>query len=94
VFTDWRHIAEMMAAGSAACSQLKNICVWNKSNAGMGTFYRSKHELIFMWKSGVAPHTNNFELGQHGRSRANESTVRYLGIEVDDALAIAEQVDV
>jgi DNA modification methylase len=71
VFTDWRHVSEMMTAGSTAYSELKNICVWNKSNAGMGTFYRSKHELIFMWKSGSTPHTNNFELGQHGRSRTN-----------------------
>jgi DNA modification methylase len=71
VFIDWRHVAEMMAAGSAVYSELKNICVWNKSNAGMGTFYRSKHEFVFMWKNGSAPHTNNFELGQHGRHRTN-----------------------
>jgi DNA modification methylase len=45
--------------------------VWNKANAGMGSFYRSKHELIFAWKNGTAPHVNNFELGQHGRHRTN-----------------------
>ncbi|MBI3700868.1 MAG: ParB N-terminal domain-containing protein [Afipia sp.] len=71
IFMDWRHLAEMMAAGSAVFTELKNVCVWNKSNAGMGSFYRSQHELAFIWKNGDAPHTNNFELGQHGRSRTN-----------------------
>lgn len=68
---DWRHIAEMMAAGNAVYTGLKNVCVWAKSNAGMGTFYRSQHEFVFVWKSGTAPHINNFELGQHGRNRTN-----------------------
>jgi DNA modification methylase len=68
---DWRHLAEMLAAGRKAYSELKNLCVWNKTNAGMGTFYRSKHELVFVWKTGSAPHINTFELGQHGRSRSN-----------------------
>lgn len=68
---DWRHLREMLAAGHQVYSELKNLCVWNKSNAGLGSFYRSKHELIFVWKSGAAPHINNFELGQHGRTRTN-----------------------
>jgi DNA modification methylase len=68
---DWRHMPEMVAAGYEVYSELKNVCVWNKSNGGMGTFYRSKHELVFVWKSGTAPHLNNFELGQHGRNRTN-----------------------
>lgn len=68
---DWRHISEMIAAGTAVYSELKNLCVWNKTNAGMGSFYRSKHELIFIWKNGAAAHINNFELGQHGRNRTN-----------------------
>lgn len=68
---DWRHMDEMLGAGRAVYSELKNLCVWNKNNGGMGTFYRSKHELVFVWKSGTAPHINNFELGQHGRHRAN-----------------------
>src|SRR5438445_11421870 len=68
---DWRHMWEMLAAGRKVYSELKNLCVWNKTNAGMGSFYRSKHELIFVWKSGSAEHINNFELGQHGRSRTN-----------------------
>jgi DNA modification methylase len=68
---DWRHMWEMLVAGRKAYSELKNLCVWNKTNAGMGSFYRSKHELVFVWKSGTAPHINNFELGQHGRNRTN-----------------------
>jgi hypothetical protein len=55
VCMDWRHIGEMMAAGNAVYSELKNLVVWAKSNAGMGSFYRSQHELIFVWKSGTAP---------------------------------------
>jgi DNA modification methylase len=68
---DWRHMWEMLAAGREVYAELKNLCVWNKTNAGMGSFYRSKHELVFVWKSGTAAHVNNFELGQHGRYRAN-----------------------
>jgi DNA modification methylase len=68
---DWRHSWEMLNAGRAIYSELKNLCVWNKTNAGMGSFYRSKHELVFVWKSGTAAHINNFELGQHGRHRSN-----------------------
>jgi len=71
VCMDWRHIGEMMTAGNAVYSELKNLVVWAKSNAGMGSFYRSQHELIFVWKSGTAPHLNNFKLGQYGRSRTN-----------------------
>jgi hypothetical protein len=68
---DWRHISEILEAGHRIYDDLKNICVWNKSNAGMGSFYRSKHELIFVWKNGNAPHVNNIELGRFGRSRTN-----------------------
>jgi DNA modification methylase len=71
VCMDWRHMPEMLQAGHAAYSELKNLCVWNKNNAGMGSFYRSKHELVFVWKSGTASHINTFELGQYGRSRSN-----------------------
>ena len=68
---DWRHAWGMLAAGRAVYSELKNLCIWNKTNAGMGSFYRSKHELVFVWKSGTTAHINNFELGQHGRYRTN-----------------------
>lgn len=68
---DWRHMTEMLAAGEAVYDELKNLIVWVKDNGGMGTFYRSRHELIFVFKRGTAPHTNTFELGQHGRYRTN-----------------------
>ena len=68
---DWRHMGETLAAGETVYAELKNLCVWVKSNAGMGTFYRSRHELIFAFKNGAAAHVNNFELGQFGRSRTN-----------------------
>lgn len=68
---DWRHMPEMLAAGQAVYDELKNLIVWVKDNGGMGTFYRSRHELIFAFKKGTAPHTNTFELGQHGRYRTN-----------------------
>ena len=68
---DWRHMAEMLAAGQIAYTELKNLIVWAKDNGGMGTFYRSRHELIFAFKKGTAPHVNSFELGQHGRYRTN-----------------------
>ncbi len=71
VFMDWRHIGEMIEAGASVFTELKNVCVWVKPNGGMGSFYRSRHELIFIWKNGHKPHVNNFELGQFGRSRTN-----------------------
>ncbi len=71
VFMDWRHMAELLHAGEATYSELKMLVVWAKTNAGMGTFYRSQHELIFVFKVGTGDHTNNFALGQHGRSRSN-----------------------
>lgn len=71
VCIDWRHMGELLAAGNGVYSELKNLCVWNKDNGGMGTLYRSKHELIFVFKNGTAPHVNNVELGKHGRNRTN-----------------------
>jgi DNA modification methylase len=71
VCMDWRHLAEILQAGKQVYTELKNLIVWNKTNAGQGTFYRSQHELIFAFKSGDGPHINNFELGQHGRNRSN-----------------------
>ncbi|TXG84448.1 MAG: DNA methylase N-4 [Sphingomonadales bacterium] len=68
---DWRHIGEILAAGDAAFTELKNLCVWAKTNGGMGSLYRSAHELVFVFKSGTAPHVNNVELGKHGRYRTN-----------------------
>ena len=71
VCMDWRHMAELLEAGEIAFTELKNLCVWNKSNAGMGSFYRSKHELVFVYKVGSAAHTNSFGLGENGRYRTN-----------------------
>ena len=68
---DWRHMRELLNAGDRGGLLLKNLCVWTKSNAGMGTFYRNQHELVFVWKYGTGSHQNHFELGQFGRSRSN-----------------------
>jgi DNA modification methylase len=67
---DWKHIFEMVTAGKLY-SEMKNLCIWNKDNGGMGSFYRSKHELIFVYKNGIEKHINTFELGQYGRYRTN-----------------------
>ena len=71
VCMDWRHLAEITAAGDSVYTELKNLCVWNKTNGGMGSLYRSKHELVFVFKHGTARHINNVELGRHGRYRTN-----------------------
>jgi DNA modification methylase len=71
VCMDWRHMGELLTAGSRAFTELKNLVVWNKTNGGMGAFYRSKHELIFVFKQGSAQHTNSFGLGETGRYRTN-----------------------
>jgi hypothetical protein len=71
IFMDWRHMGELLNAGEQVFSELKNLCVWNKTNAGMGTFYRSKHELVFVFKVGTAQHVNTFGLGETGRYRTN-----------------------
>jgi DNA modification methylase len=78
VFMDWRHVGELLAAGAKAFDELKNMCVWVKNNAGQGSFYRSEHELIFVFKHGDAPHLNNFGLGAGGRNRSN--VWRYAGV--------------
>lgn len=71
VFMDWRHAGELLVAGRRVYSELKNLCVWVKHNAGMGSFYRSQHELVFVFKYGRGPHRNNIELGRFGRNRSN-----------------------
>jgi DNA modification methylase/ParB-like chromosome segregation protein Spo0J len=68
---DWRHMGELLSAGHEAYGELKNVCVWVKNNGGMGSFYRSRHELIFVFKHGNAAHRNNVQLGQFGRNRTN-----------------------
>ena len=70
-FMDWRHGYEVLSAGREIYSELKNICVWNKNNAGMGSLYRSKHEFIFVYQNGAGRYTNNVNLGAFGRYRSN-----------------------
>jgi DNA modification methylase len=77
VCMDWRHLRELLAASRSIYSEFKNLCVWEKTNAGMGSLYRSQHELVLVFKSGTAPHVNNIELGRHGRYRTN--VWRYAG---------------
>jgi DNA modification methylase len=68
---DWRHLRELLEAATKPYSELKNLCVWSKTNAGMGSLYRSQHELVFPFKKGTAAHVNNVELGRFGRNRTN-----------------------
>ena len=68
---DWRHMWEMLAAARAACFDPINLCVWVKSNGGMGSLYRSRHELVFVFRNGKAQHLNNVQLGRFGRNRTN-----------------------
>jgi DNA modification methylase len=68
---DWRHMTEMLTAGKAAACEFLNLCVWAKSNGGMGSLYRSRHELVFVFKNGREAHQNNVQLGRFGRNRAN-----------------------
>jgi len=71
VCMDWGHMADLESVGAKIYGGLLNLCVWNKSNAGMGSLYRSKHELVFVFKVGDAPHFNAVELGRYGRNRTN-----------------------
>lgn len=89
VCMDWRHMGELLAAGRQVFSELKNLCVWNKTNGGMGAFYRSKHELVFVFKVGTAPHVNTFGLGEEGRYRTN--VWDYAGISSLSATRAEEQ---
>jgi DNA modification methylase len=70
-FMDWRHLREILDAADGIYSEFKQLLVWKKKNAGQGTFYRSQHELILVFKNGRAPHQNHFQLGQKGRYRTN-----------------------
>lgn len=71
VCMDWRHANTVMTAAAGRLSELKNICVWDKGVGGMGSLYRSRHELVFVYKVGTGSHVNNVELGRHGRNRTN-----------------------
>jgi DNA modification methylase len=71
VCMDWRHMGELLKAGLEVFDELKNLCVWTKTNGGMGSLYRSQHELVFVFKLGGASHCNNVDLGRFGRNRTN-----------------------
>ena len=71
LFMDWRHIGELLAAAGDVYGEVKNLCVWVKDNGGMGSLYRSRHELIFVFKQGSGSHRNNVQLGRFGRNRSN-----------------------
>lgn len=75
---DWRHMGEMLGAGNQAFDVLLNLCVWAKTNGGMGSLYRSQHELVFVWRKSKQAHRNNVQLGRHGRNRTN--LWRYPGV--------------
>jgi DNA modification methylase len=78
VCMDWRHMAELLAAGREADVELLNLGFWIKDNGGMGSLYRSQHELVFVFKTGNGPHRNNVQLGRFGRNRSN--VWRYPGV--------------
>src|SRR5436190_4818670 len=78
VCMDWRHLDEVLAAGREAYGELKNLCVWIKDNGGMGSLYRSQHELVLVFKQRGGAHRNNIQLGQFGRNRSN--VWRYPGV--------------
>lgn len=91
VCMDWAHLFELLSAGQGVYSGLKNICVWAKSNGGMGSLYRSQHEMVAVFKAGIAPHINNVELGKNGRYRTNiwsYAGMNSFGAGRDDALAM------
>jgi DNA modification methylase len=91
IFMDWRHQQEVLLAAQNFYSKLLNLCVWAKSNGGMGSLYRSQHELVFVFKKGTAPHRNNVELGKHGRYRTNVweyAGANSFGPDRDEALAM------
>ena len=71
IFMDWRHAEEILSAARPVYSEFKNLCVWVKDNAGQGSLYRSRHELVFIFKNGKKAHRNNIQLGQFGRYRTN-----------------------
>jgi DNA modification methylase len=75
---DWRHIGDLVQAGRTAYGAMLNLIAWVKSNAGQGSFYRSQHELIGVFRVGESPHLNTIELGRHGRSRSN--VWKYAGV--------------
>jgi len=71
VCMDWRHVEELVRASRTVYGEMLNLAIWVKTNAGQGSFYRSQHELVGVFRVGAAPHLNTIELGRHGRNRSN-----------------------
>jgi DNA modification methylase len=71
IFIDWRHLGELLTAGRQVYDELLNLCIWVKNNGGMGSFYRSQHELVFVFRNGKSNNQNNIQLGKFGRNRTN-----------------------
>lgn len=71
VCIDWRHVADLIRSALQSYDEFANLCVWVKDNGGMGSFYRSQHELVGVFRKGKGPHRNNIQLGQFGRNRTN-----------------------
>jgi DNA modification methylase len=91
VCMDWRHMWETLQAGRATYERLINLCVWAKGAGGMGSFYRSEHELVFVWRTKGAGHVNNVQLGRFGRNRTNVwrySGANSFGAERDEMLRL------
>ena len=91
VFMDWRHLPELMKSGTLVYTDLINLIVWAKTNGGMGSLYRSQHELVLLFKKGHAPHVNNIELGKFNRYRTNVWTysgVNAFGPDRNESLAM------
>jgi len=86
---DWRHIDELQRAAKACFDQFINLCVWVKTNGGMGSFYRSRHELVFVYRNGRTQHRNNVQLGRHGRNRTN--VWEYPGVNTFNRTRMAER---
>ncbi len=81
IFMDWRHMDELAAAGREIDAELLNLCVWDKDNPGLGSLYRSQHELVFVFKTGKGAHRNNVQLGRFCRNRSN--VWQYPGVKTD-----------
>ena len=71
IFCDWRMDPLLREAATGVFAEMKNFITWGKTNAGMGSFYRSQTEFAQAWKISPGPTINNFELGQGGRHRSN-----------------------
>jgi hypothetical protein len=85
---DWKHVWEILSAARNLHLEFKNLCVWNKHKGGMGSLYRSQHELIFVLKNGARPHINNIDRGRFGRNRTN--VWKYPGVNSFRADRLAE----